>query len=186
MGYLVRQDQPTSRSHLAGLFWGDKPEASGRRNLSRELSQLSRHLPGCFQADYHTIQFQPTTACWVDTLAFKELVKIETGPQLSTEPAGATPAGQPLLALADPADTPGVANTQISNLAEAVALYRDEFMTGFYLDDCPEFETWLVREQEAWRQHITGILDCLTVYHGLRRQYNEAQFYVKRCFHYLT
>ena len=46
LGYLARQDQPVSRSHLAGLFWGDKPEASGRRNLSRELSQLSRHLPG--------------------------------------------------------------------------------------------------------------------------------------------
>ncbi len=61
-----------------------------------------------------------------------------------------------------------------------VALYRGQFMTGFYLDDCPEFETWLVREQEAWRQQVTGILDCLTVYHGLRRQYNEAQFYVKR------
>jgi DNA-binding SARP family transcriptional activator len=75
LGYLVRQDQPVSRSHLAGLFWGDKSEASGRRNLSRELSQLSRHLPDCFQADYHTIQFHPTAACWVDTLAFKELVK---------------------------------------------------------------------------------------------------------------
>ena len=53
-------------------------------------------------------------------------------------------------------------------------------MTGFYLDDCPEFESWLVREQEAWRQQVTGILDCLTVYHGLRRQYNEAQSYVQR------
>ena len=82
--------------------------------------------------------------------------------------------------MADPADTPIVSETQISNLAEAVALYRGEFMAGFYLDGCPEFETWLVREQEAWRQQVTGILDCLTVYHGLRRQYNEAQSYVKR------
>lgn len=180
LGYLVRQEQPTSRSHLAGLFWGDKPEASGRRNLSRELSNLSSRLPNCFQADYHTIQFQPTAACWVDTLAFKELVKVEAVPPVSIEPVGAVPAGQPFLSMADPADTPEVSNTQISNLAKAVALYRGEFMAGFYLDDCPEFETWLVREQEAWRQHITGILDCLTVYYGLRHQYNEAHSYVKR------
>ena len=85
LGYLVRQDQPVSRSHLAGLLWGDKSETVGRRNLSRELSHLSSHLPDCFQADYHTIQFQPTAACWVDTLAFTELVKSETGPQLSKE-----------------------------------------------------------------------------------------------------
>jgi DNA-binding SARP family transcriptional activator len=38
LGYLVGQDQPVSRSHLAGLLWGDKSEASGRRNLGRELS----------------------------------------------------------------------------------------------------------------------------------------------------
>ena len=57
LGYLIRQSQSVSRSHLAGLFWGDKSEASGRRNLSRELSHLSRHLPDCFQADYHTLQF---------------------------------------------------------------------------------------------------------------------------------
>jgi hypothetical protein len=142
LGYLVGQDQPVSRSHLAGLFWGDKSEASGRRNLSRELSQLSRHLPDCFQADYHTIQFQPTAACWVDTLAFKELVKAEAVPQVSNKPVGAAPASQPFLSMADPADIPLVSDTQISNLAEAVSLYRSEFMTGFYLDNCPEFESW--------------------------------------------
>jgi DNA-binding SARP family transcriptional activator len=179
LGYLARQEQPTSRSHLAGLLWGDKTEATGRRNLSRELSQLSSHLPNCFQSDYHTIQFQPVD-CWVDTLAFQELVKPEVGPRLETEPVGATSAGQSPLSMADPADTPAVSNTQISNLAEAVALYQGDFMTGFNLDDCPDFETWLVREQETWRRQVTGILDCLTVYHGLRHQYNEAQSYVKR------
>ena len=180
LGYLVSQNQPVSRSRLAGLFWGDKPEALGRRNLSRELSQLSSHLPNCFRADYHTIQFQPPAACCVDTLAFKKLVKVEAGAQVSMGPVNAAPAGQALLSMADPAEAPTVPKTQISKLAEAVALYRGDFMAGFYLDDCPEFETWLVREQEAWRQRVTGILDCLTVYHGLRRQYNEAQFYVKR------
>jgi DNA-binding SARP family transcriptional activator/energy-coupling factor transporter ATP-binding protein EcfA2 len=179
LGYLARQEQPTSRSHLAGLLWGDKTEATGRRNLSRELSQLSSHLPNCFQSDYHTIQFQPVD-CWVDTLAFQELVKPEVGPRLETEPVGATSAGQSPLSMADPPDTPAVSNTQISNLAEAVALYQGDFMTGFNLDDCPDFETWLVREQETWRRQVTGILDCLTVYHGLRHQYNEAQSYVKR------
>ncbi len=180
LGYLVRQNRPVSRSQLAHLFWGDKSEAIGRRNLSRELSQLSRRLPDCFQTDYHTIQFQPTAACWVDVLAFKALVKSDAMPQFLRGPVDAAPAGSSLLSGAVPADPPAVSQTQISNLAKAVALYRGEFMTGFYLDDCPEFETWLVREQEVWRQKVTGILDCLTVYHGLHRQYNEAQAYVRR------
>src|SRR5262245_60674002 len=66
LGYLARQEQPISRSYLAGLFWGNKEEARGRRNLSRELSQLSTQLPDCFQADYHTVQFQPPANYWVD------------------------------------------------------------------------------------------------------------------------
>ncbi len=180
LGYLIMQNRPMSRSHLADLFWGDKPEATGRRNLSRELSQLSRRLPGCFQADYHTIQFQPTTACWVDTLAFQKLVKVEIGLQVAIGPASEALTGPMLLSGATPANPPTVSQTQISKLAEAVALYRGEFMTGFYLNGCPEFETWLIREQEAWRQKATGILDCLTVYHGLHHQYNEAQAYVRR------
>ena len=179
LGYLVRQEQPVSRSHLAGLLWGDKSEARGRRNLSRELSQLSSHLPDCFQADYHTIQFLPSVACWVDTLAFTEGVKSESGPQPSKTPVDAARADQALLSMADPAATPAVPETQLSNLAEAVALYQGQFMSGFYLDGCPEFETWLVREQEAWQQQVTGILDCLTVYHGARREYNQAQLHVK-------
>ncbi|MCB0210835.1 MAG: hypothetical protein KDJ52_15965, partial [Anaerolineae bacterium] len=40
----------------------------------------------------------------------------------------------------------------IAGLEKAVSLYRDEFMAGFYLDDCPEFETWLVTERERWLQ----------------------------------
>jgi hypothetical protein len=78
----------------------------------------------------------------MDTLAFKELVKIKTGPQVSNGLVGAAAASQPFLSMADPADIPVVSDTQISNLAEAVSLYRSEFMTGFYLDNCPEFETW--------------------------------------------
>ena len=56
LGYLIRQPQPVSRSQLAGLFWGEKSEARGRRNLSRELSQLSSRLP---KADHRTALSQP-------------------------------------------------------------------------------------------------------------------------------
>ena len=75
LGYLIRQEGSVSRSHLADLFWPDNSESRGRRNLSHELSLLSKKLPGCFQSDYHTVQFQPMPGYWVDTLAFEALVK---------------------------------------------------------------------------------------------------------------
>lgn len=45
--------------------------------------------------------------------------------------------------------------------AEATALYRDDFMAGFYLDDSPEFENWLIMEREHWSQRIAQILNKL-------------------------
>lgn len=73
LGYLAAGGQPVSRSRLADLFWQDKAERQGRANLSVVKTNLSHLLPGCLQADNHTIQFQPTTATWLDTQAFTEL-----------------------------------------------------------------------------------------------------------------
>ena len=73
LGYLAGQGQPISREQLVDLFWGAKTEARGRANLSWTLNRISAQLPGCLQADHHTIQFQRTTSYWLDLDAFAEL-----------------------------------------------------------------------------------------------------------------
>lgn len=174
LGYLARHDQPVSRSHLAGLFWGDKEEARGRRNLSRELSQLSARLPGCFQTDYYTIQFLPPPAYWVDTLAFATLVKTGGG-QLQTRPRTEMPKPQP-----DGFPSHLAEGIQPDLLAQAVTLCRGDFMTGYFLDDCPEFEAWLVREQEGWRRQVTELIERLIAYHAREADDGQALFYARR------
>ncbi len=59
-------------------------------------------------------------------------------------------------------------------LAAAAALYRDEFMAGLYLDDCPEFEVWLVAERERWHQRIVSVLECLSGFYARRGQSETA------------
>ena len=51
------------------------------------------------------------------------------------------------------------------SLAAAAELYRGEFMDGAYLDGCPEFETWLVMQQEVWRQRMAKLLGRLIAAH---------------------
>ncbi len=143
LGYLTSQDRPVQRGQLAALFWPDKTETRGRRNLSRELSQLATYLPDCFSGDYYTVGFQPGSRCWLDTWAFAELAQagLTRDVSLSDQPAKlAASAG------------PGVFKPD--QLAAAVDLYRADFMDGVYLNDCPEYETWLVREQDRWRQQV--------------------------------
>jgi WD40 repeat protein/DNA-binding SARP family transcriptional activator len=75
LGYLAQQRQPVARSRLAFLLWSDKSEAIGRRNLSRELSQLAALLPGAFETDYHTVALAPAYAAQVDTTRFAALAR---------------------------------------------------------------------------------------------------------------
>ncbi len=53
-------------------------------------------------------------------------------------------------------------------------------MAGLYLDDCPEFETWLTRERELWRRQATVALEQLIVHYALQRQDDQAQSYARR------
>lgn len=65
-------------------------------------------------------------------------------------------------------------------LTEAIALYRDEFMAGLYLDDCPDFETWLVIERERWRQKVAAMLHTLIVHHTRRGEVETGLRYADR------
>ena len=49
--------------------------------------------------------------------------------------------------------------------AAAAALYRGDFMSGVFLDSCPDFELWLVGARERWLAKVTGLLDDLVEHH---------------------
>lgn len=73
LGYLAVQNQPIPREQLADLFWEGKPETEGRANLSWVLNKIGSLLPGCLQADRHTVQFQRGDLYWLDVDAFESL-----------------------------------------------------------------------------------------------------------------
>jgi DNA-binding SARP family transcriptional activator len=90
LAYLVRQRRPLARASLAALLWADLPEARGRRNLSRELTQLTALLPDSIQADHASVTWSGRAA-WVDVAMAAEL--------LQPRPAG-TPASSLVEAVA--------------------------------------------------------------------------------------
>lgn len=48
----------------------------------------------------------------------------------------------------------GLAHGTLAGLAHATALYRGPFMADIFLDDCPDFELWLVAERERWQIRV--------------------------------
>jgi DNA-binding SARP family transcriptional activator len=47
-------------------------------------------------------------------------------------------------------------------LDRAATLYRDDFLAGFALRDCPEFDDWQAGTADRLRQQLAGVLDRLT------------------------
>ncbi|UCC89663.1 MAG: AAA family ATPase, partial [Anaerolineales bacterium] len=66
------------------------------------------------------------------------------------------------------------------SLTSAVELVRGDFMQGFYLDDCPDFETWLVAQQEAWRQQVAQSLTALITHHTACGEYAQGLDFASR------
>lgn len=123
LAYLAVEDRPHTRLQLAGLLWPDWPEAAARTYLRQALLNLRQVLePAPIASPYlignrHTIQFNRESDHWLDVAALVDTLSL----------------------LSHRTETDGDQVTA-GRLEEAVALYRGDFMEGFYLDGCPAFE----------------------------------------------
>ncbi len=72
------------------------------------------------------------------------------------------------------------AKQEVDARAAAAELYRGEFLEGLYLQDCLEFEIWLVRERERWRQQVTHLLEEVIAYHERRGEYEPSLRFARR------
>lgn len=139
LAYLVVTGRPHRRDRLCSLFW-DVPD-DPRGALRWSLSRLRGLVdePG-----------RPRI------LADRESVRFD--------PAGAY---VDLLAMRERVGpAPEAAST--SDLAEAAAAFRGEFLEGFDLKDCPEFEAWCLAERQEARALHAQVLTALTEHLALR------------------
>ncbi|MFN2165944.1 MAG: BTAD domain-containing putative transcriptional regulator, partial [Anaerolineae bacterium] len=59
-------------------------------------------------------------------------------------------------------------------LATAVAEAQGDFMAGFFFDESPDFETWLVTARERWRRLVDRALVRLIAFQSQGGHYREA------------
>ena len=135
--YLAAAGAPQSRDHLIALLWPNLDEPRARHAFRSTLYQLRRTgLP--IEADRETVHFSAHAKVWVDVTVFRQGVAR-------------------LCAPTDPMVTGPMALAQLTELA---ALYRGEFLEGFYLNSL-NYEEWLYLEREHWRGAYLDVLECL-------------------------
>lgn len=129
--YLAVSGRAQPRSVLAGLFWGGVAENHARRSLTMTLSNLRQLLGGHLDIARETVALDANSPTWLDVAVFEAGV-------------AAAPEDQ-----------------NIDQLKQAIALYRGDFLEGFYLHDAPEFEQWVLVERTRLRERVLQALHLL-------------------------
>ena len=138
LAYLAVTGQAHSRDTLATLLWGDLPEATAKRNLTKALTNLRQLLEPYLLIERHSVAFNYQAPSAVDVGLFQAAVE-----------------GSALL-------EPDNLERDLAPLRQAVSLYRGDFLEGFYVKNVLEFEEWALGQREYLRELMLQALRRLT------------------------
>lgn len=125
---LASQEKPVSREQLCYLFWPDVPETAARRRFSRLLTHLRRALP----VPDMIVVGQSSVGLDYGRVWSDAVVSRQL---LAAPQVGPFPRRRKLL-----------------------TYYHGPFLDGFSLPTAPEYETWLLQEQQYWERAFLGLL----------------------------
>jgi hypothetical protein len=129
---LAARQEPVSRDHLCFLFWPDATDLAARRCLTHLLTHLRLALQIPDLVIASGDAVYLNSACaWVDTVCLHQMCCAQE-------------------ALPD-----------LDLYWRALDLIRGSFLEGFSLPHCPEYELWIVQEQQHWNCQILRLLSKL-------------------------
>ena len=160
VAYLAVTGQPQSRDTLSALLWPETDHGQSRANLRNLLWILTKTLgEERFRVERETVALVPNETYWLDVEQFRSL----------------------LSATQTHDHAPGTScQTCFVALAEAAALYRDDFLAGFTLADSPAFDEWQSYQAEELRHLFGDVLTKLIDFHRAQGDWTEAILYLKR------
>ncbi len=165
LAYLAAEaDQPHSRDELMGLLWPDQPDAQARNNLRHSLTVLRQTIcdaqadPPLLTITRDSVQFNTEGDYWVDVTAFASL--LATCKQHAHRRAE-------------------TCRSCAQRLAQAVELYRGDFLEHLFADS-PGLEEWALVKREELRHRALGAMYRLAEYHERRGEHEQARRYAAR------
>jgi predicted ATPase/DNA-binding SARP family transcriptional activator len=156
VAYLAVTGQAHSRDTLSTLLWPEYDQDSARASLRRTLSALRKGLGPVgdqLQVNRERVALRADHDVLLDVERFTRLVR-------QTEAHGHT--------LAD------VCPACLQPLSEAADIYRGEFLAGFALRECPEFEDWQRYQAESFRRALASVLERLATAAASAGRHDEA------------
>jgi DNA-binding SARP family transcriptional activator len=161
----IESSHPHHRDHLAALLWQDQYESKARSNLRKALCTL-RHLLGdsrvespLFLTTRNTIQFNHSGEHQFDIAILTQL--------LARQSQHSHPEGE-------------LCPECVSDLEQAVALYRGSFLAQIQLPDSEAFEAWVILNRQRLQELVVNACMALATHYEHQHNYQKAQQYVQR------
>ena len=162
--YLVVNEQPYSRDALATLFYPDYPQSNARAYIRRDLAQVNATpLKAWLATERNTVALTASADLWLDVNCFRQ--HLADGQHCSHNPTHS-----PAIICSD----------CLEHLIKAVDLYQDDFLAGFTLRDCPNFDEWQFFQAESLRQGLAAALEQLVQNYYRQDQPEAAIAYARR------
>lgn len=160
LAYLAVTGSAHRRDTLATLLWPELDQSRARAALRRTLSSLNIALAGNWlETSRETIGLSRSTPFRLDVTRFRQLLaQCRTHGHPETDPCPDC----------------------LLPLAEAAALVRGDFLSGFTLRDAPAFDEWQFFETETLRRELASALERLARGHAARHEYETAIRYARR------
>lgn len=167
LAYLaIESSYPHHRDRLAALLWPDQTDSNARSNLRKALSRLWQMLEDStmdaplFLTTRQTIQLNPAADYRLDVAILTQL--LNDHPHQPIQPIGELCA------------------KCVSDLEQAVALYRGPLLDQMQLPDSEAFETWMMLTRQRWHERIVAACAKLVAHYEQQQHYSRAQQYVQR------
>lgn len=133
-----------SRDLIATLLWGEMTEVQAKQNLRTVLPELRRLVGTHLRIDRQTIAFDHTSPYWLDVAVLRRNL------------------------------TPGQLPIDLATQQAAVDLYQGDFLSGFYVNNAPAFEAWVLAQREHLHTLVATALFTLVNEYALRTEYAAA------------
>jgi LuxR family maltose regulon positive regulatory protein len=154
LAYLSLSAQSPTRETLAALFWSEYDQRHAQSSLRRNLFSLSQSLPpGVLETDRERLGLKGGFGFQVDVAEFLACL------------AGVEQHAHPQEELCQDC---------WMHLEQAVSCYQGDFLEGFNLKDCPEFDRWQYFQREELRAKFAWALQKLAAYHASQGQWEKA------------
>jgi DNA-binding SARP family transcriptional activator len=156
-----------TRERLAGMFWGETDDERASFNLRRCLWSLRKAInPPEATSDTYIryvdgrYSFDHSSDHWFDVTAFEDAVNTNRRSRMRTDASSS--GSQPL------------SHAGLTDLRDAIKLYRGDFLEGCRPRECPDFMDWLFLQRDRLEQQYIKGLRALAVEGVIQGRFEQA------------